>query len=1421
MVDYYTKQETVPLEYDCPTSCVKLYIPLTIFCYKEKYTKSEATATARMLTLTGAMTHERNKNIHGKITENINDLFAVNSPYVILIEGTAGIGKTTLCKEIALQWANKNILQYKTLLFLLFMHNPEIKNLISVELLVKHFFQSEILANKITDWLIETDGEYLTIIIDGYSEDCGNQFITDYIIGRKIFGHCNLVITCRSPAPSHLSEIVNHREIILGFSKSNQINFIYTALKGLNSEIDNLKSYLQSNPIIGSLCNIPLIMNMLLQFVEDRMDIVPKIQTSWIQKYIVTIIKKKTVTKVTDLPCSYDQTIKDLSQFAFIALQENQLTFTVDEILELCENNFQVYWYRISFLNILHDLGLLNRVTFRAQDLDCETFHFNHTTVQEYLAAYYISFLPDSELLKLLHGTFGDSRYFNIWVMYAGITRGKCDYELFRTSSMTMKPPSNIANYYLYQLLHCLIEADGDPDSGLLRQNIDLKYQILSYDDLHTLAKLLSRSTNKHWKNLNLSHCSIDDQGCVILSKMLHLSAELKFETVDISNNNFHWESFYTICTTLNFGHAKKLVFSINALYDTITINKINSFTALLKENIQENILSDEILLLTYLAKQKKLIAVYSAPDCIRWFQWNDSKLNRNMIKHIKDFTEHKVGKRTFQIVFNYSFIDYHGNIENLSALLSNIQHIQLCGSYLHSKGAYSFNFACTIDCQYNSPQEILADYLAAVLCHNAQSKTPYLESLLAENATLVKSSLQSALSMRILDISSNSINNQIATEIGIIISFTRALKGFHASSNNLLEESTITIAKHLQNISTFTMLNISNNSICGKAVDAIAIVLSHNTSLQQIKLSNNNLETVGMIKIAKALQNISTLTTLSISNNNVGEEAADDIATVLSHNSNLQKLYFSNNSFKTVGMIKIAKALQNVSTLTTLSINNNNIGEEAAEDIATVLSNNTQLQTLHLSINSFKTVGMIKIAKALQNVSGLTALNISNNNVSERAADDIATVLSHNSKLQQLYFSNNSFKTVGMIKIAKALQNVSTLTTLDIRDNNVGEEAADHIAIVLSHNSKLQQLYFSNNSFKTVGMIKIAKALQNVSTLTTLDINDNNVGEEAADYIAIVLSHNSKLQQLYFSNNSFKTVRTIKIAKALQNVSTLTTLGINNNNVGEEAADDIATVLSHNSKLQQLDFSNNSFKTVGIIKIAKALKNVSTLITLIINNNNVGKEAADDIATVLSHNSKLQHLDFSNNSLMTVGMIKIAKALQNVSTLTTLDISDNNVGEEAADNIAIVLSHNSKIQQLYFSNNSFKTVGMIKIAKSLQNVSTLTTLGINNNNVGEEAADDIATVLSHNSKLQQLDFSNNIFKTVGIIKIAKALQNVSTLTTLGINNNNVGEEAADDIATVLSHNSKLQLLDFSNNSFKTVGMIKIAKAFQITALRQ
>ena len=1101
LVKYYKSEDTVLLEYDWPTCCVEHYTPLTIFCYNENYTKSEATAVARMLTSTGIMTHEHHDNVYGKITENISELFPpiekfTCSAYVIHIEGAAGIGKSTLCKEIALQWANKEILKNTRILFLLFMHDPKMKNLTNIELLVNHFIKSEILASKITKWLIETNGKYLTIIIDGYSKVCKNSFITNDIIGRKTLTQCGLVITSRSAASSHLSKIVNHKALVLGFSMGNHITFINTALKDSHSKINHFKDYLHFNPLIDNLCNIPLIMTVLLwYFVNDKeMSSLPNTQASIIQKYVAMITKKKLIPSFIH---PYDQVMKDLSQFAFIAIQEGQLTFTKDEILKLCEKNFQVYWEGPDFLGRMFKIGLLNTISLQVENVDCQIFYFSNLKIQEYLAAYYISLLPDSEVLKLLHGTSVNIHYLNVWMLYVDISEGKNSvFECFLAGSQ----PSDVS-----------VKADGNLDNKL--PSIDLKHQKLSHNHLCMLAMLLSRSINKQLKHLNLASCGMDSQDCKVICEMLCLSTEFKFETVDISFNNFHWESFYTFCSMLKAWNTKNFVFTVDMLYDAVENTVINSFTAILEENFQNNVSSDSILLLAYVAKRNALIAVYVAPTRIRWSHWIDCNQNGDMIKHLKTFVKNKVSNDRFKLVFSYNLINNH-NIKKISTLLGGIKNIQLCGSYLHSKGAYLLNIASTFDYQHNSPQELVADYLAAVLSHNFQSTMPYLESLPAAYATIVKNSLQYVLPS-VFNISDNPITSNIATEIGIVLSLTRTLQEFNASGNNLSAQSMIIIATGLEKISTLKVFNINNNNAGEEAAAVIATVLSHNTQLQRLHLSDNNFETIGMNTIANALKSIriSTLTVLNISNNSIGEEAATAIATVLTHNTELQRLHLSNNNFTTTGMIKIAIALQNISTLKVLNINKNSIDKRAADDVAMILPHNTKLQKLHLNNNKFMTEGMIKITKALQNIKTLIVFNITNTNVDEDAADNIAAVLSHNTYLQELYLDNNNLKTVGMIKIAQALQNVSNLKKLSISNNCINEGAADDIATLLSCNTQLKMLDIHSNNLRETGAIIITEALRNTPTLEKYDISSNDIAEEAVHTLKNILSWNTKLK--------------------------------------------------------------------------------------------------------------------------------------------------------------------------------------------------------------------------------------------------------------------------------------------------------------------
>ena len=128
------------------------------------------------------------------------------------------------------------------------------------------------------------------------------------------------------------------------------------------------------------------------------------------------------------------------------------------------------------------------------------------------MAAYYIASLPNNKFLTLLRETFWKLYYFNMWVMYVGLTG--CKHFIFthffsgirlQVSSQlsTPKVSNNILNDKIkcLHLLRCSAEAGHDSNAMLSSveniilqgEIIDLSNYNLSVNELCTLVALLLR----------------------------------------------------------------------------------------------------------------------------------------------------------------------------------------------------------------------------------------------------------------------------------------------------------------------------------------------------------------------------------------------------------------------------------------------------------------------------------------------------------------------------------------------------------------------------------------------------------------------------------------------------------------------------------------------------------------------------------------------------------------------------------------------------------------------------------------------------------------------------------------------------------------------------------------------------------------
>ena len=420
------------------------------------------------------------------------------------------------------------------------------------------------------------------------------------IIKRVVFPQCLLVITSRPTASSRLHNIANCRVEIVGFTEEDQLEYIKAAMPDSPEKVEALQIYLQASPTINALCYIPLNMTILLCLSVIGIENLPKTQTELYKRFIeMTVIRflQKQDDNITaayidlyGLPFPHSEVFKELSHFAFIALENDRLIFTLAELKASCP-------YLTRTPNSLNGLGLLKSVKYFDYGNSREKFncHFLHFSIQEYMAAYYISKLPNSEQIRLLNNTFWSIHYYNTWIMYVGITGGKSfalkhtlSGNWLRLSTWLFKNPG-ISKKLINDKIKCLhmfqcLEETNDTSmissvgKYFHNQEIDLSNQTLLPSHLSTLGFFLIKSGGKQWKRLDLSKCNIGDTGCLILSKWFlekSICILVNIECVDISYNQFGLQSLINFYRIFKFLCTSEIIITDDTISDSTASSEL------------------------------------------------------------------------------------------------------------------------------------------------------------------------------------------------------------------------------------------------------------------------------------------------------------------------------------------------------------------------------------------------------------------------------------------------------------------------------------------------------------------------------------------------------------------------------------------------------------------------------------------------------------------------------------------------------------------------------------------------------------------------------------------------------------------------------------------------------------------------------
>ena len=469
----------------------------------------------------------------------IEDLCKLNDKTVVL-EGTAGSGKTTLTRHICQQWAEGKLFHDVDLLIHLTLADQALWSAKSLKDMIPYSS-----AKTIADHIVEQRGKGCCFILDGW-EDLpeGSSFIHKFVEYKLAIPQCLFIITTRPSATASLQPLVPTTIEITGFSHENVDTYATQYLTQVGKDPNVFKTAINDNHYVRGLCSIPINAAILLHLLLTIQTGLPTTQTELFKCFILNLLlhrlqdnlsvprKVERLHEFSDLPQNEKKVFNSLCLIAHQCTFSGRASSCSNRLLSSDD------LYEKELKNTLGLMKVHQQLTWFGY---APHYGFLHSSIQDFLCAVRMTQLSPQEQVRDFSQLLNTNPTTLVLSFYAGLTKlwnrsvrellhdigknppgYKCMHQqVFATRFAGGDPRRRFLTY-----LHCLYEANI-PDvlvkpkkskkSKLSEVDVMFNSSRLTIHDLNVIAyytlSMTSISTNLTCIKLSFSNCFIDDHG--------------------------------------------------------------------------------------------------------------------------------------------------------------------------------------------------------------------------------------------------------------------------------------------------------------------------------------------------------------------------------------------------------------------------------------------------------------------------------------------------------------------------------------------------------------------------------------------------------------------------------------------------------------------------------------------------------------------------------------------------------------------------------------------------------------------------------------------------------------------------------------------------------------------------------------------